>query len=70
MPAVPAISLHFYPETPIIVHPEGISHLVEPSRLWKGSLDVLGDIAKAYEPIRPVPENLLIGTDQLRRLSG
>jgi glyoxylase-like metal-dependent hydrolase (beta-lactamase superfamily II) len=52
--------LGFYPDTPVIVHPEAIPHLVEPSRLWKGSLDVLGDIAKAYQPIRPVPEDLLM----------
>ncbi|MBA4367404.1 MAG: MBL fold metallo-hydrolase [Desulfobacterium sp.] len=52
--------LHFFPDTPIITHPEGISHLVDPSRLWKGSLDVLGEIAKIYEPIKPVPEDLLV----------
>lgn len=52
--------LHFFPETPVIVHPEGISHLIDPSRLWKGSIEVLGEIAKAYKPIKPVPENLLM----------
>jgi len=56
--------LHFFPETPVIVHPEGISHLIDPSRLWKGSVEVLGEIAKAYKPIKPVPENLLMDVNQ------
>jgi glyoxylase-like metal-dependent hydrolase (beta-lactamase superfamily II) len=55
--------LTHFPETPIVVHPEGIPHLADPSRLWKGSLDVLGNIAKAYEEIRPVPEELMSRAD-------
>jgi len=50
----------FFPETPVISHPEGIPHLVDPSRLWKGSVNILRDIAKAYQPIQPVPEDRLV----------
>jgi glyoxylase-like metal-dependent hydrolase (beta-lactamase superfamily II) len=52
--------LHFFPETRIVSHPDGIPHLIDPSRLWKGSVKILGNIAKAYEQIQPVPKDLLI----------
>ncbi len=45
-----------FPETPIIVHPKGIAHLVDPTRLWEGTLKTLGHTARAYGPFMPVPE--------------
>lgn len=45
-----------FPEAHVICHPTGIKHLVDPARLWKGSLAVLGDIAKAYGEIGSVPQ--------------
>lgn len=51
-----------FPDARIVVHPDGIPHLIDPSRLWKGSLAVLGEIARAYQPIRPVPADRLIDT--------
>jgi glyoxylase-like metal-dependent hydrolase (beta-lactamase superfamily II) len=50
--------LHF-PDTPVVCHESAIRHLTDPSRLWEGSLRTLGDTARAYGPIRPVPLNLL-----------
>ena len=44
-----------FPDTPIICHETGIRHLVEPSRLWEGSLKTLGETAEAYGPFQPVP---------------
>ncbi|MBN2049421.1 MAG: MBL fold metallo-hydrolase [Spirochaetales bacterium] len=48
-----------YPGTPVLCHPKGIPHMADPARLWEGSLKVLGDLARAYGPIKPVPEELL-----------
>jgi len=39
----------------VLVHPKGKKHLVNPDRLWKSSVDVLGDVALAYG--RPIPVN-------------
>lgn len=48
-----------FPDTPVVCHGAAIPHLAEPSRLWKGSLKTLGDMAKTYGPIRAVPEKRL-----------
>ena len=44
-----------YPHARVICHPEGVRHLIEPEKLWKGSLKVLGALAEVYGPIIPVP---------------
>lgn len=49
-----------FPKTPIVCHAMGISHLVDPSRLWEGTLKALGGIGEAYGQIRPVPKDRLI----------
>jgi glyoxylase-like metal-dependent hydrolase (beta-lactamase superfamily II) len=51
--------LEYYPGTPVVMHSSGIPHLVNPEKLWKGSLKTLGHFAEAYGPIFPVSENLL-----------
>lgn len=48
-----------YPDTAIICHEAGIRHLVDPSRIWEGSLKSLGQTAKIYGPFRPVRQDLL-----------
>lgn len=48
-----------YPNTPIICHGSAIPHLIDPTRLWEGSLKTLGDTAKAYGPIQAVLPSLL-----------
>lgn len=52
-----------FPDTPVVCHSSGIKHLADPSRLWEGSLKTLGDTARAYGPIRPVPQNMLQDAD-------
>jgi glyoxylase-like metal-dependent hydrolase (beta-lactamase superfamily II) len=32
----------------VLVHPKAIKHLINPGKLWRSSLDVLGDIAEMY----------------------
>ena len=48
-----------FPTATIICHPVAIPHLIEPTRLWQGSKKVLGSMAVAYGPIKPVPANRL-----------
>ena len=48
--------LKYYPEAKAICHRKGISHLVEPAKLWEASKKVLGDIADLYGELDPVPE--------------
>ena len=59
------IAAHF-PESPIICHKAGIPHLVDPTRLWDGSIKTLGETAKAYGPIKPVSSNRFIQADQFK----
>jgi glyoxylase-like metal-dependent hydrolase (beta-lactamase superfamily II) len=47
--------LKHFPAARVICHPEGIPHLIEPEKLWQGSLKVLGKTAEAYGEIIPVP---------------
>ena len=43
-----------FPETPIVCHPAGIPHLIEPTRLWENTRKLLGPTADGYGPIQPV----------------
>jgi glyoxylase-like metal-dependent hydrolase (beta-lactamase superfamily II) len=45
-----------YPHAKVNCHPRGIPHLVEPQKLWEDSLKVLGKIAEAYGPVKPIPQ--------------
>ncbi len=46
--------LSAFPEARVVAHPKAVPHLLDPSRLWAGSLQVLGEKAVAYGPIDPV----------------
>jgi glyoxylase-like metal-dependent hydrolase (beta-lactamase superfamily II) len=37
-----------YPEARAVFHEIGLRHLIDPEILWQGSLQVLGDLARAY----------------------
>ncbi|MBW1645995.1 MAG: MBL fold metallo-hydrolase [Deltaproteobacteria bacterium] len=47
--------LEHFPTARVICHPDGIRHMVNPEKLWRGSLQVLGKVAEAYGEILPVP---------------
>ncbi len=49
-----------FPDTPICCHSAAMPHLADPARLWEGSLKTLGDTARAYGPIGPVPSRQLV----------
>ena len=49
--------LKYFPKAQVICHPKGIKHLINPKKLWEGSLKVLGEVAELYGEITPVPED-------------
>jgi len=49
-----------YPEARVICHEKGIPHLVDPSKLYEGSLKVLGDLARTYGKPSPIAEDRTI----------
>lgn len=57
--------LEHFPEARVICHPDAVSHMVEPTRLWQGTRQVLGALADAYGEILPVPASRIGFTEQL-----
>ena len=51
------------PRTKVFVHPRGVKHLVDPSRLWQSSLEVLKDIAKLLGEPRPVTQDAVVALE-------
>ena len=49
-----------YPGTPVVCHETGLPHLVDPEKLWQGTVKTLGDTGRAYGEIRPVAPDRLI----------
>jgi len=47
--------LEIYPDAIVICHPRGIEHMINPEKLWQGSLKVLGEIAEGYGEVLPIP---------------
>lgn len=56
--------LEEFPGARVVCHRKAVSHLVDPTMLWEGSRKVLGDMADAFGPLAPVPEDLLIPHDE------
>lgn len=55
--------LNRFPEAKAVIPAKGLPHLIDPARLWEGSLATLGEKAVAYGPIDPVPTQRLISHD-------
>jgi len=55
-----------YPNTPVVCHPKAIEHLIEPQKLWEGSLKTLGDVARRYGPMMPVERAQVRAADQFQ----
>jgi glyoxylase-like metal-dependent hydrolase (beta-lactamase superfamily II) len=49
-----------YPMARVICHEKGAANLVDPARLWRGSLKVLGEIAESYGKPKPVPLDRIV----------
>ncbi len=58
--------LEEYPEARVICHRRAVPHLMDPGRLWAGSLRVLGETAELYGSVEPVPEERLVPHDRVR----
>ena len=43
-----------FPGTPVVCHPKGIPHIVDPERLWQGTVKTLGETGRAYGRMLPV----------------
>ncbi len=56
--------LEKWPEARVVCHPRGRPHIVQPDRLWEGSLKVLGSTAEVYGRPQPVPEESLADFDE------
>lgn len=55
-----------FPAARVICHPDGIRHLVDPSKLWEGTRKVLGpELATAYGEIVAVPEESIIFEEEI-----
>jgi len=43
-----------FAETPVICHPKGAPHIVDPERLWQGTIKTLGKTARTYGRMLPI----------------
>ena len=49
-----------FPKARVICHEKAVDHLIDPTRLWEGSLKILGDVARVYGAIKPVHANNIL----------
>lgn len=57
--------LEHFPMAKVLCHEKGIKHLVNPNRLWEGSVKVLGKISEIYGPLSPVEEKYFISPNDI-----
>ena len=51
----------------VIAHPRARAHLIDPTVLWKASLETLGELAVQYGNIEPMPEDrIVVAADQTK----
>ena len=54
-----------FSQATVVCHPRAVAHLIDPRRLWQGSLTTLGDIARSYGPIQPLAAGRVRSPEQL-----
>ena len=52
----------------VLAHGRARSHLIDPTMLWKASVETLGALALKYGNIEPVPEDRLVAATDLMKL--
>ncbi len=52
----------------VVAHGRARSHLIDPTLLWKASLETLGELALKYGNIEPVPKDRIIVATDLMKL--
>jgi glyoxylase-like metal-dependent hydrolase (beta-lactamase superfamily II) len=55
-----------YPDPVIVCHPQAVDHLSNPERLWQGSVNVLGDLARAFGQPSPVDREKICSEPDIR----
>lgn len=48
------------PNAKLLVHERGAPHMINPSRLWEGAKQALGELAEIYGEVEPVPSDRII----------
>ncbi len=54
-----------FPDAKVVCHELAVRHLVDPAKLWAGSVKVLGRVAEVYGPIEPIPESNIMTVDHV-----
>ncbi len=62
--AIGQVTRHF-PEAPVVCHPKGSAHLVNPEQLWQGTVKTLGETGRAYGRMLPIAASAIARPDQL-----
>jgi glyoxylase-like metal-dependent hydrolase (beta-lactamase superfamily II) len=57
--------LSAFPGARLYCHPNGVFHLEDPARLWKGSLETVGEVAEVYGEPQPVSAGSLVDEGEL-----
>jgi glyoxylase-like metal-dependent hydrolase (beta-lactamase superfamily II) len=52
------------PNAKVIVHPKGVTHLIDPEKLWLSSKQTLGDVAEMFGKPEPVSEDRIIAATE------
>lgn len=54
-----------YPNAPVVCHPKGAPHIIDPTRLWQGTVKTLGAIGRAYGRMLPLDPARIATKQQL-----
>ena len=54
-----------FPKSQVVCHPNGVPHIIDPQRLWQGTLKTLGETGRAYGRMLPVDVALIATNEQL-----
>jgi glyoxylase-like metal-dependent hydrolase (beta-lactamase superfamily II) len=55
----------YFPDTPVVCHPKGAPHIIDPERLWQGTVKTLGDTGRAYGRMLPLDAGRMATEGQL-----
>lgn len=61
-------ALHSMKNARVLAHGRGRAHLIDPARLWVASLETLGEMARLYQQIEPVPEERILTAEDGMKL--
>ena len=54
-----------FPQAPVVCHPKGAPHLVDPEKLWQGTVNTLGATGRAFGRMLPVDASRIATEPQL-----